>query len=287
MGDIKNMITVNNSNNPKYEALFDDLIGEVFGFSFAPWFKFKLWDKNYESYSIIKDKKMLANVCIYKSKIIVQGEKVQTIRFGAVATRKDLQGKGLSRCLIEHIFKIYPNTLALLTANSSVVNFYPRFGFRQVPTFKPEIDILIDNDSTKAIKLEFDDPFLMKLLYSRNCYSNIVDCLNTQSIQIFHLLMEYQNDIYYLPNLEVVVVAKQDGNRLFLADVVSNKHIIFEQITSELPFAGVEIVEFGFSPDWLGVSPTWIPVKSNDDPFFIRGDWNLPANYCFPIMSET
>ena len=60
-------ITINRSNTPIYEAMFDDLIQEVYGFSFAPWFARKLWDERYESYSIIQNGRILANVCIFKT----------------------------------------------------------------------------------------------------------------------------------------------------------------------------------------------------------------------------
>jgi len=280
-------ITLNNQHNPKYEALFDNLIQEVFGFSFSPWLERKLWGENYESYSVIENGKMLSNVCVYKSDMIVQGKTIKTNRFGAVATRKDSRGKGLSRTLMEHILSIYPNTPALLTANSTVTDFYPRFGFRQAQVYKPEVTSLINNDPNKAIKYKLDDKKFMSLLYGRNCYSKIVDCIGTQSTQIFHLIMEYSEDIYYLQNLDVAVIAEQDSNRLLLVDVIAKKPISFETLKQELPFTNVEVVEFGFSTDWLGVSPSWIPLDMEDEPFFIRGEWNLPEYYRFPLMSET
>ena len=280
-------ITLNNNHNPKYATLFDDLIQDIFGFSFSPWLERKLWDERYESYSVIEDDRMLSNVCIYKSDMIVQDKTIQVNRFGAVATRKDARGRGLSRALMEHILSIYPDTPALLTANPSVIDFYPRFGFKQVQAYKPEIVTNINNDLKKAIKYKLDDPNFMSLLYDRNCYSKIVDYVNTQSIQIFHLLMGYSDDIYYLPNLDAAVIAKQYGSHLFLADVIARNPLSFDLLKQELPFANVEVVEFGFSPDWLEVSPKWIPLDMNDDPFFIRGEWNLPEYYRFPVMSET
>jgi len=280
-------ISFNNRNNPEYETMFDNLIQEVFGFSFAPWFQRKLWDEQYESYSIIENGKMLSNICIYKAEMVVQGKTVPTIRLGAVATRKNARGKGLSRALVEHILSLYPNTLALLTANPSVIDFYPRFGFKQVPAYRAEIAAAINNNPATAVKYELDVPDFMSLVYGRSCYSKIADCINTQSVQMFHLLMEYADDIYFLPNLDVAVIAQQDKNRLFLADVIAKKPVAFELLKQELPFANIEVVEFGFTPDWLGVTPTWVPVCMNDEPFFIRGEWNLPVNYRFPVMSET
>jgi len=285
MNNVK--ISVNNGNNPDYENMFNDLVQEVFKFSFSPWFERKLWDENYESYSIIEDGKMLANMCVYKSEMIVCGEVIRANQFGTVATRKSERGKGLSRILMEHVLSLYPDNPTYLSANPSVIDFYPRFGFRQVQTHKPEVAVEINNNPSRAIKYKLGDPEFVNAFNNRGFHSKMLDCINSQSIQMFHLLMEYGNDIYYLPNLDVIVIAQQEDNRLFLADVIAKKPVAFDLIKKELPFDGVGIVEFGFYPDWLDVTPTWIPESKNEDPFFIKGEWNLPGKYRFPAMSQT
>ncbi|MCL2421887.1 MAG: GNAT family N-acetyltransferase [Defluviitaleaceae bacterium] len=280
-------IQINQSNNPKYEALLDDFIQEVFGFSFAPWFEQKLWDERYISYSIIEEGKMLSNVCIYKTEMLVQGQRAQALSFGAVGTRKCAKGKGLSRLLMEHVLSLHPNTPAYLFANESVLDFYPRFGFRPVQTYKPVITAKINNDPAKAIKLDEDDEIVTKAISERAVFSNLVDCLNTAPIQMFHMLLEYAEDIYYLPAHDAVVIAQQEGSELFIADVMAKKPIDFETLKAALPFESVDTIEFGFSPDWLGVTPIWEPADMADEPFFVRGEWNLPDKFCYPAMSET
>jgi len=280
-------ITVNNKNDTAYESMFDGLIKEVFGFSFAPWFERKLWDNNYTSYSIIENGYMLSNICVFKSELLINGEKAPAIQLGAVATRSDARGKGLSRHLIEHVLSQYPDTLAYLFANASVIDFYPQFGFHQVQTYKPEISVAINNDSATAIKCGLDDTVLQKAVYNRSVYSNLVDCTNSQSIQMFHLLMLYPNDIYYLPRCKTIVIATKKDSRLFIADVIAEHSLTFDKLIAELPFSGIYTVEFGFCPDWLDVSPTWKPAGMKTDPFFIKGGWKLPEKFCFPLTSTT
>ena len=280
-------IAFNNKNNTVYETMFDDLIQEVFGFSFVPWFERKLWGCNYESYSVIEDGKMLSNVCIFKSELLINGEKTPAIQFGAVATRKNARGRGLSRYLIEHVLSLYPDTLAYLFANQSVIDFYPQFGFRQIQTYKPEIAFFIDNSHVTAIKCGLDDTIIQEAISNRNVYSNLVDCVNSQSIQMFHLIMSYPNDIYYLPHCKAIVVAVKKDERLFIADIIAGQPTTFDELAAELPFTGICTVEFGFCPDWLNVLPIWRPTDMKTDPFFIRGDWILPEKLCFPITSTT
>ena len=278
-------IIMNNRPNPEYEEMFNDLMQEVFGFTFEHWFEYVPWVENYESYSIIENGVMLANLCITKTEMILMGQRVQANQFGAIATRENARGRGLSRLLMEHVLSLYPDTLAYLSANPSVVDFYPRFGFRQVQTYKPVISREINNNPATAVKYEIDD------VAERKCYSSIVDCTNTFSVNIFHMIMEYEDDIYFLPSCDAVVIARQDGERLFIADVIAQKPITFEQIAPELPFAGVKTVEFGFCPDLFkdshGLDNGMIWEKDNMTPFFLRGDWNLPKYFRFPAMSET
>ena len=225
-------ITVNHQNNPEYESLLDDLIREVFGFSFAPWFERKLWDERYESYSIVHGSKMLANVCIYN-------------------------------------------------------DFYPRFGFQQVQTYSPRLVVAIDNGPGNTLQYSLDDDFVRGMLYGKRVYSKVVDSANMQPVQMFHLLMEYSGGIYYLPGCDALVVAAREDDALFLADVITQKPIVFDELLRELPFYGVKHVKFGFNPDRLGISPTWEPANRGEEPFFVKGDWNLPKVFCFPAMSIT
>jgi GNAT superfamily N-acetyltransferase len=280
-------ITMNSQNNIAYELLFDNMIQETFGFSFVPWFERKLWDEHYESYSIIENGEMLANVCIFKTDMIVNGLSMRAHQFGGVATRKDRRGKGLSRLLMEDILAKYPDTPAFLGANPSVIDFYPRFGFRRVQTYRPIIATDISSHVAEPIKLSPADKQVANALLERGAYSTVLDSLNTQTVQMFHLLLDYSDGIYYLPECRAIVVAEQDGNRLFVADVITPRPITFDEIRREMPFAGIHTVEFGFCPDWLGVDAEWIPENMEKNPYFVRGDWTLPQNFRFPAMSET
>jgi len=280
-------ITINQQNNTDYELLLDDLIQEVFGFSFMPWFEQKLWDSNYESYSIIQNGKMLSNVCIYKTDMLISGKIVRAHQFGAVATRNAERKNGLSRLLMEHVLALYPDTPSYLYANPSVIDFYPRFGFRQVQTYQPTIAAAINNPTDTSAKYDPDDDFVREMLHGKRIHSAIVDCTNTQSVQIFNLLMEYDDGIHHLPGCDALIIAEQNDSHLFLADVIASKPLSFDALKQELPFTGIESIAFGFCPDWLGISPHWEPVDMDDELFFLRGDWELPQKFCFPTTSRT
>ena len=125
-------------------------------------------------------------------------------------------------------------------------------------------------------------------LYKRSgVFSSIIDDTNTQPIQAFHLLLDYAGSIYYLPDCGAIIVAEQENDRLFIADVIAKHPMAFDSLRKELPFSGITYVEFGFCPDWLGIEPHWEPVEGDKEPFFIRGAWALPDRFRFPAMSAT
>jgi len=280
------IISMNNSCDPIYTVAYDELIKEVFNFSFQPWVERRLWDERYESYSFIKNGKMLSNVSIYKTDMLINCQPVRAHQFGAVATRADERGKGLSRQLMEYVLEKYPNIPVFLGANQNVTNFYPLFGFKPVQTFRPIIDIEINNPTREWIKCHPDDDVIQKALYRETVYSDILDSINTQPVKFCQMLTNprFKNNIWFSPSHELVVVARQEKQSLFISDVISQKPIRFESLAQGLPFTGVKHVEFEFNPDWMGVNPEWKPL---DEPYFIKGNWNLPEHFRFPALSET
>jgi len=251
-----------------------------------PWLVKNLWDDRYESYSIIENEKMLANVCIFKTDMIISGQPVRAHQFGAVATRANQRGRGLARLLINHVLGKYPDTPAFLGANPSVVDFYPQFGFKPMQTYRPVVDFVVNNPGGLGVKCGPDDECVKKAIYERHAFSNMVDSLNAQPVQICQMLTNprYKDFIYYLPKCDAVIIARQKSSTLYLEDVITAKPLTFDMLAAQLPFAGINCIEFGFCPDWLGVSPRWVPL---DEPYFIRGGWNLPEKFRFPVMSET
>ena len=188
--------------------------------------------------------------------MLVGGQPTRTHQFGAVATRESERGKGLSRILMNHVLGKYPDVPAFLGANDSVLDFYPRFGFRPVQTYRPVIDAVINNPAG-GIKCSPDDEHVHRALYGERVRSSLLDSINTQPVTICQMLTnpKYKDCIWFLPKCEALVVAKKKDNVLFLSDVATSKPLAFEALVKELPFTGITCVEFGFYPDWLGVNP--------------------------------
>lgn len=280
-------ISFQNKNDLAYERLLNDLIMEVFGFSFEAWHEVKVWDDRYESYSVIEDGVMLANVCVFKLDLMINGEVVRAHQIGAVATRKNCRGRGLARILMEHILEKYPDVPTFLFANSSVLDFYPKFGFKRIYESSPSIAMRIDNKGANAKKLPALDLRVWAHLRSGRHSSKVLDCENANPVELFHMMMDYDDSIYYWRNLGLIVVAEQNGNELFIPYLSAPDGLGFEQILEVLPFEGIERIRFGFMPDGWVDGIEWAPVKDDDKAMFVRGNISFPEPFEFPVMSVT
>ena len=141
------MITMTNglTATKKFKDELNELIMQAFEFSFDKWHAKNVWNEDYELYSIIENGVMLANISVYKMKMIINGEKRDYLQFGSVATREEHRGKGLSKKLMEHIFSIYPDTPCFLHGGDDVAQFYPKFGFKPFTYKQPYIEYKLKN----------------------------------------------------------------------------------------------------------------------------------------------
>lgn len=280
-------VEINHANSSgEYKHQLNALMLAIFGFSFEAWHKHGLWNEDYTCYSIVEDGVMLANASVYKMKMLVMGREKEVFQLGAVATRKEFRGRGLSQKILDFIFKQYPEKPFLLFANQEVKDFYPKFGFRRVFDLQPNMEICLDNPSAEMKKLAGNDPQVKDYLERRTCFSKILDCTNAAPINWFNLQMGYSDCIYKIPDLHALIVARQEGSTLTLFDVFASSAFTFEDLTRRLNFSGIRIILFAFNPDWLKLKYSLMEYNNNS-PIFVRGSFDLPDGCSFPFLLRT
>lgn len=273
-----------NRNDKKYQHKLNNLLKDIF-FDFQFWYDLNLWDENYESYSVADNGEIVSNICVYKTRILFKSKQYSALSIGAVATRQEYRGRGFSRMLMEHIIEKYGNIPMYLSANESVVDFYPKFGFKRVYEKLPVCDCVVNND-IKPDKLRYDDPKVWNYVYNRVNFSRKLDCLNTACINIFHIYWGYLKDcIYEIPKIDTMVIAEQKGEILKLIGVFSLRDISFSDLVKHLPFSGVKKIEFGFMPCWTDID--YVMKEYETDPLFVRGLRCDLGDFKFPEMSVT
>lgn len=273
-----------NTNDKIYQSRLNKLLTENF-LDFQFWYDLELWDENYESYSISDGEEIVSNICVYKTKIIFNGKIQLALSLGAVATKKEYRGRGFSRNIMEHIFRKYKNVPMYLSANENVIDFYKKFGFKQVYEKSPIYFVSVDS-KISAKKLKYDDNKVINYVYNRVNYSTKLDCLNTAPINMFHIHLGYiKSDIYELSDIETMIVANQCEEILKIKAMYSLKKISLNDLIENLPFSGVDKIEFGFMPDFEGVN---FEMEYNEaDPWFVKNINCDLGEIKFPELSLT
>ena len=128
----------NYRNNDTLRKSFNELAQKTFGFDFEDWYQNGFWGDNYNPYSIVIDGKVVSNVSVNKTDMLMDGEVKHFLQLGTVMTDEQYRNKGLSRMLMEQIELDYAGKVdgIYLFANDSVLDFYPKLGFQKAKEYQ-------------------------------------------------------------------------------------------------------------------------------------------------------
>lgn len=280
-------IVMQNKRDPHWEALFDDLMGDVFGLSFAPWFAMDCWEPAYESYALFDQGRMVSNVCTYKMRMMVAGKALTVHQTGAVATRDDHRRRGYSSLLMRHVHAVHDDAPHFLFSSPAALPVYPKVGYAPHALYLAEIDCAMEGVPGHALPMERVDEKARALVIESIPQSSVLD-VEGAPVVLFNLMAASPQERLYIPSLDTIVVASQADDVLTIDGVISRTIHTIEEIMAFLPYRGVRRVRFGFQPDLLGVHEHCIRyVEETDAHFFVRGTLPLPAKPILPRLKRT
>jgi len=275
-------------DDQSFKQQLNELTERVFGFTFTRWDALGLWDDRYRAYAVEEAGRLLANVSVARMDLLIGGRRQPAVQIGAVATLPEMRGQGLSRLLMEHVLHEYAAAPAFLFAHEGVLGFYPRFGFKQMTEVQPFIQLAAPLRGASCETLAVNSPLLRQRLEARQRFSAILDVAEAAWINLFHLVMEFGNATYYLPEHDTIVIAKQKGDTVLIYDLLCSPESSLEHLIPDLPFPGATRLEFAFMPDGLGVSYQQGQFVRGDDWGYLFGRGiDFGADSKFPYMCVT
>ncbi|MBO5624000.1 MAG: GNAT family N-acetyltransferase, partial [Butyrivibrio sp.] len=156
-------IEKNYRNNDALRASFNRLAEKTFGLNFENWYRNGFWKDNYIPYSVVIDGEVVSNVSVNACNMNYKGKLVKLIQLGTIMTDDDHRGNGYARVLMEEVLKDYDGKVdgIYLFANDSVLEFYPKFGFREAKEYQFTKDVTISGECTAQNvplrdKIDFD-----------------------------------------------------------------------------------------------------------------------------------
>lgn len=218
-------------DNKMYRDSFNKLAESTFDINFEEWFRSGFWNDKYVCYSYIDNNEVISNVSINKMNLIYQGENYSALQIGTVMTHPNYRGQGLAKNLLNHVIAKYEDQydFLYLFANDTVLDFYPKFGFERIEESSFTVDAC--NLKKKASKLKKLNPdnktdfqLISRIVSKRAPLSNILDVKESEDLLMFYVLIALKNELYYLEELDVIVLMEQEGTDLYVLDILSTKN---------------------------------------------------------------
>ncbi|KAB7665687.1 hypothetical protein ABW02_23295 [Niallia circulans] len=285
----------NFEHNKKLRGSFNELATNTFGISFEDWYEKGFWTEKYSPFSIVQNEKIIANVSANKVELIINNEKKRGIQIGTVMTHPDFRKLGLSRKLMEIVLEHYENQydFMYLFANSTVLDFYPKFGFKRVPEHQFTMNIPSRIIPVRRVtKLNGTDSEVLNRIfqYSRGRLpvSFIFGSENSQELLMFYCLNVFSQDIYYIDDLDLFTIHMHDGETLHLFDVISQKEVTISDVINRIANEDTKNVVFHYTPDYGDIVISKKLIDTENDVLFIKikNNLDLPEYFKHPITVQ-
>ncbi len=264
-------IEKNYRNNENLRASFNRLAEKTFGLNFENWYQNGFWKDNYIPYSVVIDGEVVSNVSVNACNMNYKGEIVKLIQLGTIMTDKDHRGKGYARTLMEEIMKDYEGKVdgIYLFANDSVLEFYPKFGFKEAKEYQYTKEVAIsDKCNAEMVQLNGKNDFdrIVEILEttSQNAQLYMVD--NT-GLYMFYLSQFMTENLFFIADCKSYAIAEIEGDTLILHTIIGDG-TVDEVITA---FGSqVKKVILCFTPkDVTGFEKS--ELHEEDTTFFVKG----------------
>ncbi|MGD8780376.1 MAG: GNAT family N-acetyltransferase [Ignavibacteria bacterium] len=287
-------IIENYRDNDFYRESFFDLTRKVFnGLDFKTWYQKGFWADAYVPYAIVKDNQIISNVSISTMQVYVNGEIKKGLQFATVGTLPEYRKQGLSRELMNYVLDKYKDwaDIHFLFANETVTGFYPLFGFK----LNDEVVFrsLSDLPSPKffSTRLDLNNPDDVKLIKqkveNRKPITKLFGAENYGFITFWHLVNIYPDDIYYLKDEDIIIIATEEAKELHIRDIIFENEFDLNKALQKITKNKIEAVNYYFSPDVLRYNfDETAPTK--DSPLFIIEDMPFKKKlFKFPATAQT
>ena len=274
-------------NDEKLRKEYNNLTEETFGFNFEKWYESGYWNEKHIPYSLRTNEKIVSNVSVNLFEFIMEGELKKAIQIGTVMTEKNYRKKGLNKYIMERILKEWENKcdFIYLFGNDSVLNYYPKFGFKEAKEYISSKKVNFKENSYKVRKLNIKDNTYRNLLYDKakegNKFSKVL-VKDNEDLTMFYCIGFMENNIYYIEEFDAIIVAEYEEENLYIQEIYGGYDL--KDIIEALLRKETKKVIFGFTP----LEECHIePLKEEDCTLFIKGNLKYLEKFMFPVLSHT
>jgi len=240
--------------NDLYRVAFNNLSKNVFGLSFEEWFQSGYWKEKYIPYTLFDSENAIANVSVNIMNFSILGEQKCYIQIGTVMTDERYRHRGLNRFLMEKILNEWNQKcdLIYLFANSTVLEFYPKFGFERTKEYSYFKSIQKNFEHRNVEKLNMDLQSNRTMLYSLAKNSKAfgkISMKENADLVMFYCITILKESVYYIETMDTIVVATFNDKQLQIWDIFGKRDVELDRIIHALANSQTEEVVLGFTPN--------------------------------------
>ena len=250
---------------------FNALAEQTFGLNFEGWYRNGFWGDNYDPHSIVIDGEVAANVSVNRTDLVFGGKRYHILQLGTVMTAPEHRGKGYGRAIMEYIEKTYADADGIyLFANDTVVDYYPRFGFRPAREMAYSKSFGLTGEN-KTEQVPMDGPAAWEKLAAameRSTFREGCPMVDNPGLIFFYVSQFMQEAVYFIPHLDAWVIAEPEEGSLTIHNIFADSAVTIEEVVRA--FGNVDQVHLGFAP---ADSTGWeiSELREEDTHFFVKG----------------
>lgn len=251
---------------------FNALAEATFGLNFEGWYQNGFWGDNYNPYSIMKDGRIVANVSVNKTDMIIGGARRRLYQLGTVMTDPAYRNRGYIREIMAEIDRDTADADGVyLFGSDSVKEFYPKFGF--VPGAEHVYEKAVSQSGAcTAERVMMDNAAAWQTLRAamdQSAPQAACEMAGNPELIFFYVSQFMQDCVYRCEALDAWAIAEMEEGNLTLHNVFCPREVSLDDVIAA--FGGeVTRATLGFTPvntDGFDC----LPYHEEDCNFFVRG----------------
>jgi GNAT superfamily N-acetyltransferase len=249
---------------------FNALAEATFGLNFENWYQLGWWRDTYAPYSVLEDGKIVANVSVNRTDMVIDGQRKHLYQLGTVMTYPEYRNRGYIRTIMAEVEKDIAGADGIyLFANDEVLDFYPKFGFVRNREFVYSREVTQEGECT-AKQMPMDVPENRDRLAAAMAESTFHSgsaMVDNPGLIFFYVAQFMQENVYTVGN--AWVIAEEEEGNLVIHNVFGPEETSLDAVIAAFG-PEVKTVTLGFTPaDRTGWNSE--ELKEEDTTFFTRG----------------
>lgn len=223
---------------------------------------------------MVIDGRVAANVSVNRTDMLWKGSRKRLIQLGTVMTKESYRNRGLIRRLMEEIIKDFEAEAdgIYLFANDSVLDFYPKFGFRKAVEWQYSKKIFgTGEEIVRRAPMENSEDWkvLIKAIES-SVPQGKFELTDNSDLIMFYVSKFMQDNVYYLSEQQAYVIAEPQGDELILYNIFAPKRIDPETVAKAFGNK-IQKLSLCFVP-WENTGYEKELLCKEDNTFFVKGE---------------